>query len=373
MEDIIYAVIGYGMMVLPLVLVILDFVFFAIKKEVWLFELIAFFTGSVYMMFAYVFWDLPEYSEPLNIYGLANAHEPFSGKHLLTIAACMLWGFFSYLILKFNRKTMPPLVEALSLAGVYIGVLVNIVWCVQLLCGARPIGVTLRSWDWLIIICLCIVPVFYLLHVIQLMWRLIRERAEKQAGISYQNLFLQKINCWLLKGANLFWVTGILVLPVLGILILLLCLFGQQPDSVVKAFTETSDWILSGKISPPPVEYDAHYLCTVSLRGHQKLVKPIRYGVRKGSRIVVNRQLCIANAFEQLIMEKTPRLHRRIRHFYDTYGYPVSKHIKTAWSADVIYLLMKPLEWIFLLVLYLFDAKPEDRIARQYLPEIHKN
>lgn len=39
------------------------------------------------------------------------------------------------------------------------------------------------------------------------------------------------------------------------------------------------------------------------------------------------------------------------------------------WAADVVYLCMKPLEWIFLLVLYLFDEKPEDRICSQYLPK----
>ena len=34
--------------------------------------------------------------------------------------------------------------------------------------------------------------------------------------------------------------------------------------------------------------------------------------------------------------------------------------------ADIIYFLMKPLEWLFLLVLYLFDTNPENRIAVQY-------
>ncbi len=162
----------------------------------------------------------------------------------------------------------------------------------------------------------------------------------------------------------------IALLPVLGLLVILLCLFGQQPDSIILVFTKTSDWVLSKEIAPPPVEYDAHYLCTVSLRGHRKLVKPIRYGVRKGQKIVVNRQLCVANAFEQLIMEKAPRFHRAVRNFYDTYGYPVSKHIRHAWTADVVYLVMKPLEWIFLMVLYLFDEKPEDRICSQYLPKL---
>ncbi len=58
----------------------------------------------------------------------------------------------------------------------------------------------------------------------------------------------------------------------------------------------------------------------------------------------------------------------KIRYFYDTYGYPVSKHIRSAWAADVVYVIMKPLEWFFLMILYLFDEKPENRIASQYLP-----
>ncbi|MGT2717203.1 DUF6688 family protein [Streptococcus oricebi] len=40
------------------------------------------------------------------------------------------------------------------------------------------------------------------------------------------------------------------------------------------------------------------------------------------------------------------------------------------------YLMMKPLEWFFLLVLYLIDIKPENRIALQYispLPADFKN
>ena len=96
------------------------------------------------------------------------------------------------------------------------------------------------------------------------------------------------------------------------------------------------------------------------------MVKPIRMGIRKGEKIVVNRQLCIANAFEALIQEKTPKFHHFIRHIYDKYGYPLSKHINTALQADMVYILMKPLEWIFILILYLCDEKPENRIAIQY-------
>ena len=74
----------------------------------------------------------------------------------------------------------------------------------------------------------------------------------------------------------------------------------------------------------------------------------------------------VANAFEELIAERIPKVHRYIRRFYDEKGYPISKHITNQYSADVVYLLMKPFEWCFLMTLYLFDINPEDRIALQY-------
>ena len=119
--------------------------------------------------------------------------------------------------------------------------------------------------------------------------------------------------------------------------------------------------------APPNVEMDEHYLCTVAAGGHEKIVKPIRMGERHGHRIVVNRQLLIANAFEQVLEEKTPKMHRTIRNFYDKHGYPIARHIRTKTMADVVYFLMKPLEWIFLIVLYMTDPRPENRIATQYI------
>ena len=100
--------------------------------------------------------------------------------------------------------------------------------------------------------------------------------------------------------------------------------------------------------------------------GHEKVVKPIRLGRRHGHEVIVNRQLCIANAFEQVLEERTPGFHRALRHFYDTYGFPVARLIHSKYTADLVYFIMKPLEWIFLCVLYLTDAHPENRIAVQY-------
>ena len=369
MEDIFVAFVAGTMLMLPFALVALDFIFYIQKKEKPIFELIAFFIGSVYMALAYLLWDLPDYRQPLNLYNYVRAHEPFSSEHMMSIVIFALWGFFSYFILKFTRKALPPLLEVILLGGVYVGCGQSLVWMFQLLCAGWPEGIQFGASDYFIGLCLCVVPFLYLVHVISLMVKLVKEKAEKQESIHYENPMMQKINLWFLKGANLFLAALIAMLPVLGILVMLLCLFGQQPDGIILAFTKTSDWVLSKEIAPPPVAYDTHYLCTVSLRGHRKLVKPIRYGIRKGEKIVVNRQLCVANAFEQLIMEKTPRFHKAVRNFYDTYGYPISRHIRHAWTADVVYLMMKPLEWVFLVVLYLFDEKTENRISSQYLPK----
>lgn len=387
MGDLLFLILLGGALILPPVLIGLDIFFAVKKKEYALFEFIAFFFAGTYMMLACFLWDLPEYTYPLNVYGTASAHTPVNGDYALAIIIVAVWAFFSYFVLKFGRKKLPPLVEVFLLAGVYVGIALCVVWMVQLLGGANPIPADkalidtgldgeyifrLDLGDAVFAFCLCLVPVIFIVHSVSLMVRIVKEKAAKQERMVYENRALNGINRFLYKGANLFWVALICVLPVLVILVMILLLFGQQPDSVILAFTKTSDWILSGEMSPPPVAYDTHYLCTVSLRGHKKLVKPTRFGLRRGEKIVVNRQLCVANAFEQLMEERTPKFHRAVRHFYDTYGYPISRHINTAWAADVVYLLMKPLEWIFVFVLYLFDEKPENRIAGQYLPKEKK-
>jgi hypothetical protein len=115
------------------------------------------------------------------------------------------------------------------------------------------------------------------------------------------------------------------------------------------------------------IQPQGHYLCTVAARGHTWLVRPERLGQRRGAAIVVNRQLAVANAFEDLIHERWPRTGALARRLYDRFGLPLSRVIRTRWMADVVYLAMKPLEWLFYLTLAIFDpGSPESRIARMY-------
>lgn len=290
-----------------------------------------------------------------------QTHTPIYTGSQLTMAVTALAAVAGYLMVNYiSLNKMPPLITVLGMAAMYLGTTESILWGIQvfrepfldiyllllpfncLLITARTVSRKMREWE----------------EIMEEDSQ--RERYREKGGILHGcNCFLARSKRWPLAAFLLMW-------PLLGIMIGILVLFGQRPDAVIKAFTETSDWNLSQRVAPQNIYYDEHYLCTVAAGGHEKIVKPKRLGVRHGHQVIVNRQLCVANAFEQVLEERTPGFHRVVRHFYDTCGFPVARLIRSKYTADLIYFLMKPLEWIFLIILYLVDADPESRIAVQY-------
>ena len=267
-----------------------------------------------------------------------------------SVAALAGLAFAGYLVLRFvPPERQPPLVCVLALAAAYCGVGLCVLWCVQ------------TAWDPF----LMLYPANCALVLLKAVYRTVRRKSALWTS-GEQPVRCEPLAALLARGMRLPWVALLAVLPMLGVLAGVLTLFGQTPDALIRAWTETADWTFSQKTPPPNVFMDTHYLCTAAARGHPKLVKPLRVGRRHGHTVLVNRQLCVANAFEGLLEEKTPRLHRAVRRFYDRTGYPIARHIRSPWAADAVYCLMKPLEWLFLLVLYAADPRPEDRIAVQY-------
>ncbi len=196
--------------------------------------------------------------------------------------------------------------------------------------------------------------------------RVVQGKLDSEQGIS-------KI-AWTILTLHPFYKYPILMLFILPIVFLLtgvLMIFGQKPDSSIRAFTDTykhglSEWdhlcdnVICG----------GHYLCSVAANGHKEVVKPERFGIRNGGLIICNRQLLISNAFEDVIQEKFPGLHRIIRKNYNKVGKVIHKYyyvFEHKHLSDLVYILMKPLEWVFILTLYTFDRNPENRIALQYL------
>ncbi|MFM2394082.1 MAG: hypothetical protein RLZZ546_2064, partial [Bacteroidota bacterium] len=171
----------------------------------------------------------------------------------------------------------------------------------------------------------------------------------------------------LIKSPILF----ILCIPIFFLFTSILLIFGQKPDSMIRAFTDTYkhgfsqlDYLCEN------VTCGGHFLCSVAANGHKNIVKPIRYGERNGHKIICNRQLLIANAFEELMQIHFPLLHKSIRKRYNVIGNCIHKHyhiFSNKYFSDIIYFLMKPLEWFFLLVIYSICPKPESLIAKQYV------
>lgn len=152
----------------------------------------------------------------------------------------------------------------------------------------------------------------------------------------------------------------------LGLHAVLQAVWLGQAAGALQVFTRTCDYTLS-RLPVEVIPGDCHYLCTVAARGHSWLVRPLRVGRRGGVPIVVNRQLAVANAFEDLLHERWPRFGRLARRTYDLLARPICNHLRPAWVSDLVYLVMKPAEWVFYLALVLLDPRsPEARIDRMY-------
>ena len=289
-------------------------------------------------------WSEPLINSQKHALIWSGAYPTFFTLAALTLLALIIYSYR-------DANSLSPLANIFCISGILGGVVLLLVFDNQLQAASFH-------------------TFFLLIYSINLLWVRIKEWQEDRTEVTYENRLLQFFHKLLNKSRNWPWLAALVALPTLALVVLILMLFGQQPDSMIKAWTNTADWAFSQKIPPQNLIIDEHYLCTVAAGGHENVVKPQRMGVRQGHPVVVNRQLCIANAFEQVLEEKTPRFHRFLRRNYDRYGYPFAKHIKKKWAMDLIYYLMKPLEWIFLLILYLVDRKPENRIAMQYIKPI---
>ena len=322
------------------------------------FEYLTLTLGSIYSIIILPFTNIVfvDWQE-----ALANRqlHTPIWSQGAITILSCAAVGIAGYLFLSaVSLRKVPPLLPVLAIGAMYIGMFQCILWIIQVFQND------------LISFYLCLFPFNLILIGIHTIRRKVEEwnNDESKEIKKFNNPYLERINKKLVDSSKWPGLAFLFMWPLLGALVCFLLLFGQRPDNIIRAWTETSNWNLSTKVSPQNIYYDEHYLCTVAAGGHPKIVKPIRKGMRHGHEVIVNRQLCVANAFEQVMEEYTPVFHRHIRKFYDKYGFPVARAIRSPYIADVVYILMKPLEVMFLLVLYTVDVNPENRIAVQYLP-----
>lgn len=326
-------------------------------------------SAMLIMIFGYVFdGDGVPAGEPLKVY--AQLGKPLSEymslahRHGAALIVVWLLGFVSYWLLRVYHRRLSPIIYCSFNAVLILCVALAALYLVHT-------GFSRREFDPIDPVqilqtgCLTI----GLLYLAQLkrsldVWAAVRSGEDTENLPAWQRALHRVLDKrWM---HPLPWI--ILLFPIQIVIQFILVLFGQRPDSFIREFLDTSGYHLSRIPAPPPemVPGNGHYLCTVAARGHRRVVKPLRAGIRHGEAIPINRQLMIANAFENVLEQYMPSFHRVVRRLYDRYGYPVSRHIRSKAAADAVYVMMKPLEWLFLLVLYTVDARPENRIHVQY-------
>jgi hypothetical protein len=98
-------------------------------------------------------------------------------------------------------------------------------------------------------------------------------------------------------------------------------------------------------------DHDPCFVVTAAMRGHSKLVGPFTEVRRNGQLRMANRQLITFWAFEHMWRQHLPLSHRCFRSLYNRLGPMVSRRIRSRFAADMIYLLLKPVEALGCLVL----------------------
>lgn len=298
-----------------------------------------------------------------------TAFRPFAEPEVVGLVAFHVLTVIAYAVSRRRPRALRPIAEALVHATLLAGAIAHAVIAVHV---ARWIGVGVVLAP---VFLPCAAPLLtVIVYVVELRDRLRRRGAEAataaphfvadspfRAGPIQEPLrAAPRVHVGMLARALA------LGPAILGAHAVLQALWLGRADGALRVFTRTCGHVLS-QVPIEIIPQDCHYLCTVAARGHAWLVRPERLGRRRGVTIVVNRQLAIANAFEDLLHERWPRFGRLARRIYDRVGLPVSRYLRRPWLADLTYLAMKPAEWAFALALLLLDrGEPEQRIDRMY-------
>lgn len=286
----------------------------------------------------------------------------FSPEHRPGIYILIFLCIIAYTVNIFRAEILAPVAELMLNVMLILGLILNVLFCIHFTTTDEGMLFGLFGN----------VPIVMLLLITMAENQKLLKKAIDSGAYRF-NTRLGKIGVSILNQKPIlkYPILTVLLIPILLLLSLLLLLFGQKPDSLILAFTDTYHHGFSQLDHLcENVACGGHFLCSVGANGHPKIVKPIRYGERNGRKIICTRQLLVSNAFEELVQEKCPLLHKIIRHNYNKVGRLIHRYygiFNNKYISDLVYIGMKPLELLFLWTLYTFDKRPENRIAKQYL------
>lgn len=223
--------------------------------------------GYIFSVLPWIFSGFRDYHEAIQVPADSiQTHSPIHSDHLLTIGVLLLLGYIGYMYIRFKYPRLSLLGYVISMSSVFISNIIGVVVMVQM--SGNFVSNDVNFDIVLISVLFTLLPLNFLIYSIVLIREIVRHDELEER--TYKHEILNQLNIYLVNSNKLLGIALLLSIPLMGIATMILMLFGQKADSVIKAFTETSDWRLSQRISPPPVQVDGHYLCTVSLRRHRK-------------------------------------------------------------------------------------------------------
>jgi hypothetical protein len=108
------------------------------------------------------------------------------------------------------------------------------------------------------------------------------------------------------------------------------------------------------------------YIVSAAAHGHPLLVRSEASTTESGAIISVNNQLRTLKAAELTLRFFTPRGHRIARRIYDRLGPLGARRLANPYLADLVYLALKPAEWLSFLVLACILGKQRKAVGRLY-------
>lgn len=276
---------------------------------------------------------------------------------------------FAYFISRSKKHDIGPLALALLPGLLMTGIVLSIVLVVHF-SPFFALGAAF-SFSPFFILTIFVLPFFGLIQVVVLLsvelFSILQLNKNRMLSHKSKSSFIQALQR--IFFGKYYLVAQIILFPLFITLVQVVFLvFTQHPDSIVQAIIQSHDGVFSQGHCENCVSHNAEYVCTIAAFGSDRLVKPLHWGRRNGNEIKVNRQLKICNAFEELLTEKMPRTQRLLRKGYDSLQISIEKWKKVRIVANTLYVIIKPMEWTFLIMLYLFENNPETKIAKQYLP-----
>lgn len=223
-------------MTIPLFLIILvsfcfvvfNFFFYAIKGRVKtrakLFKAVQIWTVVLVPTFFILIFDFWEKNDCCTDGAL------FSPEHSIGIYSLLIAYTLGYLISIFRKSILPPVVELFINSFLILGLIINIVLCIHI--NKMELGIFYWSFGNFPIILLLLIE-------LSKNQKLLSHHIEQNELNCSNSIGVFCIAILRLKPILKYPILAIILVPILILLSLFLLLFGQKPDSIISAFTET--------------------------------------------------------------------------------------------------------------------------------------